>query len=97
MKNYFLIILFTAFSSYSIASDECEDIYVIADNVMKLRQNNVPMKDVLTIQPDSVFLQTVVVDAWKHKVYLLDNTKYAVQKEFASTWMDYCKTVKSSS
>lgn len=93
MKNYFLIILFTAFSSYSIASDECEDIYVIADNVMKLRQNNVPMKDVLALQPDSIFLQTVVVDAWKHKVYLYDNTKNAVQKEFAKTWMDYCKSI----
>lgn len=93
MKNYFLIILFTAFSSYSIASDECEDIYLIADNVMKLRQNNVPMKDVLALQPDSIFLQTVVVDAWKHKVYLCDNTKSAVQKEFAKIWMDYCKSL----
>lgn len=93
MKNYFLIILFTAFSSYSIAYDECDEIYVIADNVMKLRQNNVPMKDVLAIQPDSIFLQTVVTDAWKHKVYLYDNTKNAVQKEFAKTWMDYCKSL----
>ena len=97
MKNYFLIILFTAFSSYSIASDECAEVYIIADNVMKLRQNNVPMKDVLTIQPDSILLQTIAIDAWKHKVYLLDNTKHAVQKEFASTWMDYCRTVKASS
>lgn len=93
MKNYFLIILFTAFSSYSIASDECEDIYVIADNVMKLRQNNVPMKDVLALQPDSIFLKTIVVDAWKHKAYLYDSTKSAVQKEFAKTWMDYCESI----
>ena len=93
MKNYFLIVLFAAFSSVSIASDDCEQVYIIADNVMKLRQNNVPMKDVLTIQPDSIFLQTVVVDAWKHKVYLFDNTKSAVQKEFATVWMDYCKSL----
>lgn len=72
--------------------DYCLYIESEAKEIMYVRQMGVSMSDVMKValKMDNELIEEIIIDAYQYDIFLNDDIKVMIIKEFGNIWYGYC-------